>query len=321
MLRLQYIQGHYTLTIKIFKVKVEILVKKLLLAIFGRCDKIFRGDFVTEQELYEKWQHLTIRDNFIFSKVMEEYPNLCQELLENILHIKITRISYPEREKVLESRLDSKGIRLDVYVEDKSSNRSFDVEMQISNSDNLAKRMRYYQGLIDMDKLKHGEHYDALGDTFIIFVCTFDRFKDGRHIYTFKETCTENSAVKLGDGATKIFLNTKGKLDDVSPDVKVFLNYVESGIVAGKFVTALNDAVEEIKSMRKGMKEYMTYEMTLLENRMAGREEGRAEERENFVIKMLRKGTAIEDILELTELPLKRIKEIAAQNSIELKAN
>ena len=65
----------------------------------------------------------------------------------------------------------------------------------------------------------------------------------------------------------------------------------------------------------------MTYEMTLLENRMAGREEGRAEERENFVVKMLRKGTAIEDILELTELPLKRIKEIATQNSIELKAN
>ena len=110
-------------------------------------------------------------------------------------------------------------------------------------------------------------------------------------------------------------------MDDVSPDVKVFLNYVESGIVEGKFVTALNDAVEEIKSMRKGMKEYMTYEMTLLENRMAGREEGRAEGRGEVALKMLRKGTAIEDILELTELPLKRIKDIAAENSIELKAN
>ena len=108
---------------------------------------------MTELELYEKWQSLTIRDNFIFSKVMEKYPDLCRELLEKILHIKIKKISYPEREKVLESRLDSKGIRLDVYVEDKFSNRSFDVEMQISDSDNLAKRMRY------LDKLKHGQHY------------------------------------------------------------------------------------------------------------------------------------------------------------------
>lgn len=58
-------------------------------------------------------------------------------------------INYPEREKTINLRSNSKGIRLDV-------NRSFD------KLDNLTKRMRYYQGLIDMDKLKHGQqicHY------------------------------------------------------------------------------------------------------------------------------------------------------------------
>ena len=276
---------------------------------------------MTEQELYEKWQRLTIRDNFIFSKVMEEYPDLCRRLLEKILRIKIKSISYPEREKVLESRLDSKGIRLDVYVEDKGTNRSFDVEMQISNSDNLAKRIRYYQALIDMDKLKHGDHYSALGETFIIFICPFDRFKDGRHIYTFKETCAENSAIKLGDGATKIFLSTKGKINDVDSDIKAFLEYVDSGIVDGNFVEELNEAVDDVKSMKKAVKEFMTFEMILLENRMAGRAEGIAEERENFAYKMLLDGVSIYKIQDWTKLSLERIKEIAAENSITLKVN
>ena len=74
----------------------------------------------------------------------------------HILNIKVNRISYPEREKIIEARTDSKGIRLDVYVQD-DFNRSFDLEMQIANSDNISKRMRYYQGLIDGDKLKHGQ--------------------------------------------------------------------------------------------------------------------------------------------------------------------
>ena len=104
---------------------------------------------MTKQEIYEKWQRL-----FYLQQSYGRISKYLSPTAEKILHIKITKIYYPEREKVLESRLDSKGVRLDVYVEYKFYNRSFYVEMQISNSDNLAKRMRYYQGLIDMDKLK-----------------------------------------------------------------------------------------------------------------------------------------------------------------------
>ena len=80
------------------------------------------------------WPNATIRNNFIFGKTIELYPDLCRRLLEIILNTKIRKISYPEREKTIEVRTDSKGIRLDVYVEEKGSNRSFDVEMQVANS-------------------------------------------------------------------------------------------------------------------------------------------------------------------------------------------
>lgn len=45
---------------------------------------------------------------------------------------------------------ESKGIRLDVFVKD-NKDTAFCVEMQTRNEDNLPKRNRYYQGLIDME--------------------------------------------------------------------------------------------------------------------------------------------------------------------------
>ena len=65
------------------------------------------------------------------------------------------------------------------------------------------------------------------------------------------------------------------------------------------------------------MKEFMTYEMTLSGNRMAGRAEGFG----GVALKMLRKGKPLDEILELTELSIERIKEIAAENSIALKVD
>ena len=222
------------------------------------------------------WNSATIKDNFIFGKTMEMNPDLCRQLIEKILRIKISSIKYPEREKVIEQRTDSKGIRVDVYVED-NKQRSFDLEMQVADNDNIAKRMRYYQGLIDLDKLKHGQHYSALGDSYIIFICPFDRFKQGRHIYSFRERCDQDKGLLLNDGTVKIFLSTKGTIDDVSKDVRAFLDYVDSGIIKGKFVKQLDDAVKAVKTNEKARLEYMTYQMALLESKLEGEERGREE--------------------------------------------
>ncbi len=274
-----------------------------------------------EKELKEKWQSLTIKDNFIFSKVMESAPDLCRRLLEKILHVKIKSISYPEREKVLQERLDGKGIRLDVYVEDKDADRTFDIEVQVTDSAYLAKRMRYYQGLIDMDKLKAGQHYGNLGESYIIFICPFDKFKRAKHIYTFNETCAECPDILLGDGATKIFLSTKGTADDVDADVKVFLDYVESGIVSGEFATEFDKAVEKVKYNERTVKEFMTYEMALLESRMEGEQRGEIKGEikalENTAMNLIEMGMAFEKIHQATKLSIQRIKELAEKMSLK----
>ena len=167
------------------------------------------------------WESLTIRDNFIFSKVMETNPDLCRRIIEVILDIKIDHIEYLEREQTLQTRLDSKGIRLDVYVKDGS--RSFNLEMQLTDSQSLGKRMRYYQGLIDMDRIGKGQFYDQLGESYVIFICTFDHFKRGLHKYTFRESCLEENGLLLGDGTTKVILNATAISNDVNVALKTFL--------------------------------------------------------------------------------------------------
>ena len=208
----------------------------------------------------KEWQDLTIADNFIFGKVLENDPVVCKQLLETILDFKIDEISYPEREKAIETRHDSKGIRLDVFVKTPDGKKMYDIEIQTSNNDNLAKRMRYYQGLIDNDSLEKGNHYWQLGTSYIIFVCTFDYFKRGNHFYSFRERCDQDHDLLMGDETVKIFLNAKGKKNDVSKDLLDFLNYINGKKSENPLVVALDEEVQKVKRNKEWRNQFMRYE-------------------------------------------------------------
>ena len=62
-----------------------------------------------------KWQDETITENFLFEKVMHN-KRICKRLIEKILGITIQSIEFPEAEKSIDIRRDSKSVRLDVYV-------------------------------------------------------------------------------------------------------------------------------------------------------------------------------------------------------------
>lgn len=131
----------------------------------------------------KKYEELDITDPFIFAKVMSE-KELCKQLLENILNIKIRDIVYVDYEETIQMTAKSKGIRLDIYVED-DDNTVFNLEMQTTTYKELPKRSRYYQGIIDLNMIEKGESYDILKESYVIFICTFDFFEKGRSVYEF----------------------------------------------------------------------------------------------------------------------------------------
>ena len=221
------------------------------------------------------WEELQISNDFIFGKVMQD-PKLCKELLQRILPgLKIDHIEYPETQKAIRPDIDAKSVRLDVYVED-GKGTVYDIEMQVGTSKELPKLTRYYQSLLDMQMIDKGEPYKKLKPSYIIFICPFDQFGMGRHIYTFENICKEDKSVLLNDGTTKIFLNAKGTMDDVSPELKAFLDYVAGKKPADPFVDELEEAVKNARKNREWRHEYMTLLMRDQENIEKGMEIGTA---------------------------------------------
>ena len=66
--------------------------------------------------MFKKFEDLTFADHYIFEKVLHENQDICQELLERLLKIKIDHITYPEIEKTISPYYETKGVRLDVYI-------------------------------------------------------------------------------------------------------------------------------------------------------------------------------------------------------------
>ena len=233
------------------------------------------------------WKDLKISDDYMFKLVMM-VERICKHMLEIILGIKIREIRYLEDEKSMKFGYGSKGIRLDVYVE--GDDTVFEVEMQMRKPDTseLAKRTRYYQSVIDRGMLKTGFKYRLLKPSFIIFICPFDPYGQSRHIYTFRNICTEDRYLEMGDETTKIFLNTTGTVDDVSPEIKAFLDYVNGIVSADIFVQEIEAEINRLKQLENEEASYMTYAMKLAEEREDGREEGR-EEGENKLGQLITK--------------------------------
>jgi len=98
------------------------------------------------------WESLDISNDFLFGKVMQN-PDLCKELLQRILpDLNIECIEYPELQKSIKEGAESRGIRLDVYIKD-DKNIVYNVEMQASDSKELPKRSRYYQGMVGREDI------------------------------------------------------------------------------------------------------------------------------------------------------------------------
>lgn len=186
-------------------------------------------------------------------------------------------------EQVVLNRSGKRAIRLDAWAID-NKNRQFNTEMQNDTvGDDVRKRSRYYQGLIDSPILKSGKNtrYKNLPSTIIIFITQDDIFGLDLAKYTFTEQCEEIAGLHLEDGTKKIFLNMNSK--NGSPELVSLLQYMKETrmdnpeiIIKDRRIVKLDEVVQEVKQSE----EWEAVKMDLLEIGIErGREEGREEGR------------------------------------------
>ncbi len=221
------------------------------------------------------WENLKISNDFMFAKVMRN-QELCKGMLERLLDISIDRIEYLEEQKVIDISKDCKSVRLDVYLRD-GKGTVYNVEIQAASSKNLAKRTRFYQGMIDLNAIEKGVDYSELPQSFVIFICTFDMFGEGLWQYTFKNICIENGRLFLNDGTTKIFFNTTGINGKVSKDARNILKFIHENVAEDGFTKRLELEVQKIKENKEWKVEYMTLLMREREKYREGKLDGKIE--------------------------------------------
>lgn len=239
----------------------------------------------------QRWENLTLANDFLFGRIMRD-EGLCTEMIRRILpHIDIGHIEFTHTQKSAKYSFDTRGVRFDVYAKS-DSRKIFDCEVQTTDKKDLPRRSRAYHSMIGLEALesdaliKSGT-YNAMPDAYVIFICTFDPFKLGRHIYTFSSVCEEASGLKLNDGAVTIFLNTRGKFDDISGELKAFLDFMMGKASRDPFVMELEERVKIAKLNAKWRRVYMRqtlYEWGKInEGRAEGRAEGRSEGRSEML--------------------------------------
>ena len=263
----------------------------------------------------EKWEQATIANNYIFYKVMHENPDICKELLEILLEMKIDRIEIYQ-EKELMAEFGKKGIRMDVYA--RGMDKSFDLEIQACDTGELPERARYYQGLMDTTQLESGQNFKNLNSSYIIFICIPDIFKKGLGKYTFENLCLENPEIKLNDRAYKYFFIARNYDKLLNEQQKAFMKCMLSNESSSTFTEKIIRMVKNAKLNTQWRNSFMEFERQLAYSFREGKAEGKAEGIAEGIdkkaveasVELLKKGIAPEIIAECEKLPLEKVLEL-----------
>ena len=219
------------------------------------------------------YMDLLFSDAYMFYRVMTSNPDICKKVVELCIGKKVRGIRYKEGEKTIDLAPETRGIRLDVYLED-DDQTIYDLEMQTVAKPFLGKRIRYYDGVMGLNSLHAGEEYDRLPNSYIVFLCLFDPFGEGRVRYEFQRREKVNPDLTLGDGSIDIIINAGGDTSKCSDEMKEFLAVLTGHVIGNGIGKAIDDAVREAKTHISWREQYMLLEQMLLEERNEGIEQG-----------------------------------------------
>ena len=146
-------------------------------------------------------------DDDFMTKVFEDIQ--CAELLLRIIlndeGIHVLEVHSQRGIKNLQGR----SARLDILAID-SHGRVFNVEVQRSDKGAGAKRARYNSALIDANVTEPGDLYEALNETFVIFITENDVMKADLPIYHIDRVVKETGKL-FKDEAHIIYVNSQIK--------------------------------------------------------------------------------------------------------------
>ena len=212
------------------------------------------------------FEQLPITNRFMFAMVFG-HKEIAKPFLEAVLGIRIHELKDPEPEKTIDVSPFYKGIRYDVFVKETGPDgevlRSFDIEMQMEDNEDIPKRTRYYQAMCDSEALNKGEVYYKLKDLYIMFLCPEDIFGQGKAVYRFKNLEVDNPKIELGDLCYKNFYIFSKYRDVAEKSIREYLEYFATRNPSSPETKKIDRMVKWYQTDNETRKRYMTWQQEI----------------------------------------------------------
>lgn len=284
------------------------------------------------QEDLQRLRGFRLLDDDFLTKCFEGSTECIQLVLQIVLEIPDLEI-VDVRTQVFVENLLKRSVRLDVLATD-SAGKKINVEIQRADRGAGRKRARYNSSMMDANLLQKGEDFDALPETYVVFITEHDVIGEGQPLYQIERYIT-SSGKKFDDGSHILYVNGEyraetplGKLmhdfsctnpadmyyDVLAERVKFFKESREGISIMCKVMEDMRNA-----SLQEGIQ--IGRQEGLQEGLQEGRQEGLQEgKRETMLVtarKMLDLGKyALDEIAQIAGLSLDEVKKLQANQNI-----
>ena len=253
------------------------------------------------QEDLERIRNFRLMDDDFMSKVFED--KTCAEFLLKVI---LNRDDLTVREVHGQhdiKNLQGRSVRLDILAVDEQG-RVYNIEVQRSDRGAGVRRARYNSSLLDANLTRPGDEYDALHETYVIFITEHDVLKRNLPIYHINRTIAETGEA-FGDGAHIIYVNSQIK--DETALGKLMHDFYCTDPDEMKYLV-LAERVKYFKEDTKGV-------MTMCRALEIMRDETVHEKAVDVALSMLADRLPYEQIAKYTKLPVEEIKALDTKQS------
>ncbi len=274
------------------------------------------GNAMNEKDL-QMIKELRLMDDDFFSEALDGKKEAVEYIINTILERDDIKVKSTKAQVEYKSAT-KRSIILDIQAED-ADGKIMDIEIQRSDRGSGVKRARFHSSMIDRTLLSKGEDFEDLVDTYVIFITENDKFGEGIPLYHIERKITELDNALFGDGAHIIYVNGEYRnMDHPVGSLMHDFNCKESRDIVNPLLAEEVRYLKETEGGRSQMcklLEEMRREVAVeaeARGKAEGKAEGKVETSIELALKMLARGRdSIEEIAEMTGLPLEKVRELA----------
>ena len=266
-----------------------------------------RQEQLHEEDL-QRLREFRLMDDEFLTKCFEDSPESVELVLRIVLEKPDLRVLEVHTQVFIENLLH-RSVRFDILATDDTGAR-INIEIQREDRGAGRKRARFNSSMMDIGLLQKGESFEALPETWVVFITENDVMGKGRPLYRFERTDVETGE-KLGDGSHILYVNGAyrgdtpvGKLmhdfqctDPSEMHYKILAERTRFFKESEEGVLTMCQAIEKMReeSMREGM------EVGKKEGLKQGMEQNRAA---NIAALMKNLSVSAERAMELLGIPI-----------------